>query len=125
MRRIALALLVVAAAAFQLPGFAAAVTPFDGRWSVVIETEHGACDRAYRYGIKIENGKVSYAGENAFDIRGQVAHNGRVHVRVSRGGSYADGHGRLSKDRGSGTWRGIGSGVCSGRWIAERRPSPR
>ena len=120
MRRIALAMLVVAAAA-QLPGSAAAATPFDGRWSVVIQTEHGTCDRAYRYGIQIQNGKVTYVGENAFNISGQVAHNGRVHVRVSRGSSYADGHGRLAKDKGSGTWRGVGSGVCSGHWFAERR----
>jgi hypothetical protein len=121
MRRIALAMLIVAAAAVQLPGSAAAATPFDGRWSVVIETDKGACDRAYRYGIRIQNGRVSYVGENAFDISGEVARNGRVHVRVSRGASYADGHGRLSKDKGSGTWRGAGSGICSGRWFAERR----
>ncbi len=121
MRRIALAMLVVAAAAVQLPASAVAATPFDGRWSVVIQTDHGTCDRAYRYGIKIQNGQVSYVGDNAFDIRGQVAHNGRVHVRVSRGASYADGHGRLSHDSGSGTWQGVGSGVCSGRWVAERR----
>jgi len=121
MPRIAIAMLVVAAAAVQLPKSAVAATPFDGRWSVVIETEKGACDRAYRYGIQIQNGRVSYVGQNAFSITGQVAHNGRVHVRVSRGASYADGHGRLSKDKGSGTWRGVGSGSCSGHWFAERR----
>ena len=121
MRRIALAMLVVAAAAVQLPRSAVAATPFDGRWSVVIETDRGACDRAYRYGIQIQNGHVSYVGENAFDISGQVARNGRVHVRVARGASYADGHGRLAKNKGSGTWRGVGSGTCSGRWVAERR----
>jgi hypothetical protein len=44
-----------------------------------------------------------------------------VHVRVSRGATYADGHGRLSRDRGSGTWNGAGSGKCSGHWFAERR----
>jgi hypothetical protein len=114
-------MLVVAAAAIQLPRPAVAATPFDGRWSVVIETDKGACDRAYRYGIQIQNGRVSYVGENAFDIRGQVARSGHVHVRVSRGASYADGHGRLSKDKGSGIWHGIGSGACSGRWFAERR----
>jgi hypothetical protein len=121
MRRVAVAMLVVAAAAVQLPGSAVAATPFDGRWSVVIETEQGPCERAYRYGIQIENGRVSYVGENAFSIRGQVARNGRVHVRVSRGATYADGHGRLSRDRGSGTWHGAGSGRCSGHWFAERR----
>jgi hypothetical protein len=122
MRRIACALLVVAAAV-QLPASAAAATPFDGRWSVTIQTDRGACDRAYRYGILINNGHVSYAGDNAFDIRGQVARNGAVRVRVSRGSSYADGQGRLSRDSGGGTWHGAGNGTCSGRWFAERRPA--
>jgi len=40
---------------------------------------------------------------------------------VARGSSYADGHGRLSRDGGSGVWHGIGSGSCSGTWTAERR----
>jgi hypothetical protein len=109
------------AAAIAAPAAAPPVTQFDGRWSVVIETDRGTCDRAYRYGIEIRNGTVSYVGENAFDIRGQVARNGKVHVRVSRAGSYADGHGWLSSDGGSGVWRGVGSGVCSGTWTAERR----
>ena len=113
---------LLAMAAIAPPAAAAPpVTQFDGRWSVVIETDRGTCDRAYRYGIEIRNGVVSYVGENAFDIRGQVARNGKVHVRVSRAGSFADGHGWLSSDGGSGVWRGVGSGVCSGTWTAERR----
>jgi hypothetical protein len=121
MLRYALALPILAAAVFHSPGVASAATPYDGRWSVVIETDRGACDRAYRYGIEIRNGNVSYAGGGAFDIRGQVAHSGAVHVRVANGSSYADGSGRLSSTSGSGTWRGVGSGTCSGRWSAERR----
>jgi len=114
-------LLVAATAAASSAGAALAASPYDGRWSVVIQTERGACDQAYRYGLSIVNGNVGYAGDGAFDVRGQVAKNGNVHVRVARGASYADGHGRLSSTSGSGTWQGIGSGVCSGRWFAERR----
>lgn len=122
MRRRAFAMLVAAAAVVQWSGSAIATTPFDGRWSVVIVTNRGACDRAYRYGLEIHNGRVSYAGENAFDINGQVARNGYVHVRVSRGSNFADGHGRLLRNGGgSGVWRGVGSGLCSGTWTAERR----
>src|SRR5215813_12617476 len=88
---------------------ASAASVYDGRWSVVIETEQGSCDRAFRYGLNIVNGNVTYAGNAAVD------------VRVSRGGSYADGRGRLSQSSGSGHWHGVGSGVCSGRWFAERR----
>jgi hypothetical protein len=115
------AMLVAATAVVGSAGVALAASPYDGRWSVVIQTDRGACEQAYRYGLSIVNGNVTYAGDNAFDIRGRVAPNGNTHVRVSRGSSYADGQGRLSSVSGSGTWRGVGSGVCSGRWFAERR----
>jgi hypothetical protein len=120
MLRIGVALLL-ATAALPLVKAAFAATTYDDRSSVVIQTDRGTCDRAYRYGIAIQNGIVRYAGDNSFNIRGQVARNGAVHVRVARGSSYADGHGRLGPDSGSGTWRGVGSGMCSGRWSAERR----
>ena len=115
------ALLVAATAAFNSAGVASAASPYDGRWSVVIQTSRGNCDAAYRYGLNIVNGNVTYAGDAAFDIRGHVAGNGAVHVRVSRGSSYADGHGHLSRSSGSGSWRGVGNGSCSGRWVADRR----
>jgi hypothetical protein len=121
MLRLGFALLVAATAAVNCVQAASSVASYDGRWSVVIETTHGNCDRAYRYGLLIQNGNVSYAGDSAFDVRGQVASNGAVHVRVARGGSFADGNGRLLRDSGSGSWRGVGDGVCSGRWFAERR----
>jgi hypothetical protein len=112
---------VMLVAATALTGTASAASPYDGRWSVVIQTEKGACDQAYRYGLAIVDGIVTYAGDASFDVSGKVAHNGRVHVRVARGATYADGHGRLSDSTGSGVWHGVGSGVCSGHWYAERR----
>jgi len=115
------ALLLGAIAVSGSTVMASAASVYDGRWSVVIETEQGSCDRAFRYGLNIVNGNVTYAGNAAVDVRGWVAGNGNVHVRVSRGGSYADGRGRLSQSSGSGHWHGVGSGVCSGRWFAERR----
>ena len=122
MFRDGIALVVVAAAAFTSAGVASAASSYDGRWSVVIQTTRGACDQAYRYGLRIVNGNVTYAGDAGFNIRGRVADDGSVHVRVSNGGSYADGHGRLSYNSGSGAWRGVGSGgACSGRWSADRR----
>jgi hypothetical protein len=114
-------MLVAAATACSTAGVATAASPFDGRWSVVIQTDRGNCDQAYRYGLSIVNGNVTYAGDSSFDVRGHVANNGAVHVRVSRGATYADGHGRLSQDSGSGQWQGAGTGLCSGRWFAERR----
>lgn len=94
---------------------------YDGAWSVVIITDSGACDRAYRTPIVIQNGWVT-AGEGMVSVQGRVANNGRVRVSVFSGASRADGSGRLRTNFGSGTWRGQGSlGLCAGRWMAERR----
>ena len=49
---------------------------FDGGWSVLIVTEKGTCDRAYRYPVKIENGSVGYAGSASFNVTGKVGKNG-------------------------------------------------
>jgi hypothetical protein len=121
MRRYGFALLVAASAAAGSAGAASAATPYDGRWSVVIQTTRGNCDQAYRYGLVISNGNVGYDGGGGFDVRGHVGAGGAVRVRVSAGRSYADGTGRLSRANGSGTWKGVGNGVCSGNWYAEKR----
>ena len=122
MRRYGFALLVAAAAAAAgSADVASAATPYDGRWSVVIQTRSGNCDQAYRYGLVIVNGNVGYDGGGGMDVRGRVGPGGSVHVRVSSGRSFADGSGRLSRTNGSGTWKGVGNGVCSGSWYAEKR----
>ena len=99
---------------------AASKATFDGQWSVLIVTEKGRCDRAYRYPVKIENGAVGYAGTASFNISGSVGNNGSVTVTVSRGSQSATGTGRMSATDGGGTWT-AGSGECSGVWSAERR----
>jgi len=95
---------------------------FDGTWSVLIVTEQGTCDRAYRYPVKIENGAVGYAGSGSLTVSGKVGDNGAVTVLVARGNQSAKGQGRLSASDGSGVWT-AGSGDCSGTWTAERRSS--
>lgn len=97
-------------------------TAYDGDWSVVIVTQAGACDRAYRYGVHIANGDVYYDGGGQVDLQGHVNSNGVVRVSVEGAGQHADGLGRLSRGLGSGTWQGQGSlGSCAGVWQAERR----
>ena len=91
---------------------------YDGTWSVLIVTERGTCDRAYRYPVRIRQGEVGYAGQADFTVSGRVAPNGAVTVRVARGSQSASGTGRLSRTDGGGTWSG---GECSGTWTAERR----
>ena len=93
---------------------------YDGLWSVVIITEKGTCDRAYRYPIRISNGTLVNAGDEAFVITGKVGVNGAVTVTVSHGDRSATGSGRLSRDAGAGSWKG---GDCAGTWEAERRSS--
>jgi hypothetical protein len=117
----ALILLAAATSFIAVPVQAAPQTGFNGTWSVLIITDDGPCDRAYRYPVRIANGQVSYAGQADFDVFGRVARNGAVRVTVSRGSQSASGSGRLGNGWGSGTWRGMGEGVCSGRWTAERR----
>jgi hypothetical protein len=96
-------------------------TAFDGNWSVVIVTQSGRCDRAYRFGIQIRDGNVVYDG-GGVSLAGRVASNGSVRVSVAAGGQRADGTGRLARNYGGGSWRGDGSmGDCAGTWSAERR----
>jgi hypothetical protein len=100
---------------------ATARTPFDGKWSVLIVTDAGTCDRAYRYALNIVNGRVTY-DDPSFDISGHVDGRGDVSVNVSAGGQRASGSGELSGDYGHGRWRGNSStSACSGHWEAERR----
>jgi hypothetical protein len=105
-----------------LTGAAARTANFDGRWSVLVITESGTCDAAYRYGVTVENGVVRYRGESGIDVRGSVDDHGRVRVAIGRGEQRAEGTGQLSQDGGSGTWSGSSSANrCRGRWEAERR----
>lgn len=116
----ALAALGILAATVPASAPASARSNFDGTWSVLIVTQKGTCDRAYRYPVKIDNGSVGYAGEASFTVSGKVGENGSVIVKVARGSQSANGQGRLSATDGAGMWI-AGSGDCSGTWTAERR----
>jgi len=96
-----------------------AVVPaaFNGSWSVAINTRSGACEPHYRFAVQIINGNVVYEGRPA----GRVSPNGAIRVNVSAGGQQASGQGRLSRNYGTGVWRGYGSaGTCAGSWQAGR-----
>jgi hypothetical protein len=110
------------AAAFFLPPQAQAQTNrFDGNWSVEVVTEQGACDRAYRYAVIVQNGRTRYGGPENFNVNGQVSPNGSVSASISRGQDRANVSGRLSGATGRGTWSTSGGRVCSGYWNAEKR----
>ncbi len=112
------------AAFLALPGGtseALARGPYDGTWSVLIVTDSGTCDRAYRYALRIADGRVFY-DDPSFNVSGHVDGRGNVSVGVSAGGQSANGSGHLSGDYGDGRWTGRSStSACSGHWEAERR----
>ena len=110
--------LLALAAAFGAVAPAGSVPNYDGVWSVVIMTDKGSCDRAYRYPVRIQNGTVLNEGSSPATITGRVSGNGAVTVTVSAGSKSAIGSGRLSSRAGMGSWKG---GECSGTWEAERR----
>ena len=93
---------------------------YDGSWNVLIITEVGSCDQAYSFPVRIAGNRVISSGRTA-NVTGSVGPGGSVAVRVSSGGSFANGTGRLGAGSGMGRWSGRGSaGVCSGRWQATR-----
>ena len=120
MKRVLLSTLVLLAA--SAPGSARSTqASFDGRWSVVIITDAGTCDRSYRYGLVVSRGRISYDGDSGVMISGGVDPRGHVSVSLRYGQSSAQGSGRLSGSNGGGRWQGASSGSrCSGRWLAER-----
>ena len=93
---------------------------YDGNWSVLIITEKGDCDAAYRYAVGVANGQVRYTGDAGVNMSGTVTPAGAVSIRL--GDKGANGTGHLSASTGAGRWQGAGSGAsCAGRWEAERR----
>jgi len=123
LRPILMAIVAIAAlASVPTSGARAQGTGFDGTWSVLVITDRGDCDRAYRYPVRIQRGKIGHAdpSNSSFTIGGRVGKGGTVTVFVSRGNQRADGIGRLTRAGGGGKWKSS-KGECSGRWTAERR----
>lgn len=119
MHRILLAALA-GSALLSAPAHAQTPSKYDGRWSVLIVTEHGNCDRAYRYPLIIANGHVLYGGKKNFTVSGMVQKDGTVDVGVYQGQYGAQGSGRLSGKYGVGKWAAPAGG-CWGRWQADKR----
>jgi hypothetical protein len=94
---------------------------FDGLWSVSIMTQYGDCNRGYRYPLRIVDGYVTKADDDAsYAVAGAVARSGAIGVTVSGGGQAAMGTGRLTRNLGRGVWH-TSTGECGGNWIAQRR----
>ena len=112
----------LALACVAVSGTAFARTVYDGDWSVLIVTRGGACEATFRYGVQIADGMVIADTGGMATVQGRVTPKGAVRVIVRSGSQWADGSGRLTKNRGGGVWKGQGmSGACAGTWEAERR----
>jgi hypothetical protein len=115
---------LLAGAASVLPERPAFAEAFDGNWSVVVVTERGTCDRAYRYSVHVENGQIRYNGDaKGINLAGEVSPSGHVSVSIRLRDRSAEGTGRINETVGAGNWRGNGANntTCSGTWEAERR----
>jgi hypothetical protein len=89
MRKVFTALCLLLAAAGS-----ARAAEHDGRWSVLVITEKGACDPGYRYEVSVGQGRVVYAGDAAVGMDGSITPNGSVKVSVGKQGKNAIGSGR-------------------------------
>ena len=115
----AMACLSVASVAEAATRRGASPRACDGRWSVMVITEQGVCDRASRLSLGIRDGRIEMADAMA-TASGRVDPRGRVAVRVMNGADVLAAYGSLGTGTGSGTWRAP-SKQCAGRWVAERR----
>ncbi|KAB0269134.1 hypothetical protein [Microvirga brassicacearum] len=96
---------------------------FDGRWSVEAIPEKGACVRARRYAVAIENGTMRNAGRKMekVNVSGGLEASGRIRGSIRRNKTQVDVTGNLSGRLGSGDWAIAGRVACSGRWTAEKK----
>jgi hypothetical protein len=109
----------IAAAAVVLSFYAAmpshAQQPFDGTWKVSAapqENGNARC-RGRSASLRVQEGKVSYAGLLSGLASGQVNPGGDVTAQIAK----IRVSGKLSQRSGSGIWR---SPNCKGVWTAER-----
>ncbi len=96
-------------------------TVYDGSWGVEVTGKTEGCMGTARYTLDIRNGKISYGGSDA-SVTGRVTGKGIVTVRIATSGGQAGvGSGRLTRNYGSGTFKGrSSSGLCAGTWTGQR-----
>lgn len=99
---------------------AVAQQQFDGRWNIEAVPERGACSRAQRYAVVIDNGSIRNAGRERVRVAGGLEANGRIRGSIERRRAQVHVTGKLSDRSGSGDWVITGRMNCSGRWTAAK-----
>jgi hypothetical protein len=94
---------------------------FDGRWDIQAIPEKGACKRAQRLAVIVQNGTIRSGGSRQVHVTGGLDPSGRVQGSVVRSRTRIDVTGSLSGRAGSGAWGTAGRVTCTGRWTAEKR----
>jgi hypothetical protein len=117
---------IMAVAVFgAMPNHAFGQSKYDGIWSILVVTQQGKCDKAYKYVVRMDNGEVKNQGK--FEITGSISANGRINGTIIRRNSKNPNAptrvvfaGVVAANSGSGTWTGTSNGGCSGYWDANR-----
>jgi hypothetical protein len=95
-------------------------TIYDGAWVVQVTGRTQGCMGSARYVLQIANGRITYSGGDAA-VSGRVSPRGGVYVRIVASSGNGIGSGRLSRNYGSGAFRGYSSsGPCAGTWAGQR-----
>jgi hypothetical protein len=97
----------------------AAQTRYDGRWSVVVVTEQGACD-VYRWEFDVSRGRVSPIRNTVATASGGISPRGQVKVTFTLSSDRLSATGAVSGMNGAGRWASP-TRQCSGRWQADKR----
>ena len=96
--------LAIAAAAVLAAGAAEAAN-FDGSWSVLLSTSKGNCDKVYRFPVRVEGGRINYAGQTGATAQGGVTPNGKVTATFMYGQDTLSANGMVRGETGQGNWR--------------------
>jgi hypothetical protein len=95
------------------------VAPYDGVYTVDIETTAGSCDKAGQMTIAIVNGKVAATGDLSVQTSGLIDPSGIVSLAFKNGTDVTHVAGRMNGKSGAGTWSSP-TKLCGGRWRAAR-----
>lgn len=98
---------------------AKAANNYDGRWSVRVVGESGACKSVPDLPLQVENGEVRYAGWPSPTTSGRVQNSGRLSLRILFNSDVIVASGDLKQQSGQGNWNSP-TLACAGRWFAER-----
>lgn len=99
-----------------------AIAAHEGNWLMVAVTTRGHCGKI-NIGLGIKGGRIYSTGgsfvRHPIRVEGRISASGQARIKAVAGPRVANGTGRFSRFRGSGTWTGTGpSGACSGVWSA-------